>query len=77
MLVEPQFKYPESQQKRDRATGWKILPGFWKVHESNISIRDWSLFIAWGVGGGDLELNKVKFSRSPLWMLLHWSDLAP
>ena len=36
MLVEPQFKYPESQQKRDRATGKKVFPGFWKVGESNI-----------------------------------------
>ena len=36
MLVEPQLKYPESQQERDPATGWKILPGFWKVRESNI-----------------------------------------
>ena len=28
----------------------------------------------WGEGAEDLGLNKVKFSRSPLWMLLHWSD---
>ena len=26
-------------------------------------------------GGEDLGLNMLKFSRSPLWMLLHWSDL--
>ena len=36
MLVEPQFKYPESQQKRDCATQWKILRGFWKARESKI-----------------------------------------
>ena len=35
--------------------------------------KDRSLFIAWG-GGRDLALNKVKFSRSSLCMLLHWSD---
>ena len=28
-------------------------------------------------GGEDLGLNKVKFTRSPLWMLLHWSGQAP
>ena len=27
-----------------------------------------------GGGGEDLGLQKEKFSRSPLWMLLHWSD---
>ena len=37
------------------------------------ALRDWSLFIA-GRGRGDWGLNKVKFSRSPLWTLLHWSD---
>ena len=48
------------------------------VHRTVLSIkhlamvRDRSLFIAWR--GGDLGLKKVKFSRSPLWMLLHWSD---
>ena len=27
-----------------------------------------------GEGGLALGLNKVKFSQSPLWILLHWSD---
>ena len=36
------------------------------------SIRDRSLFIE-GVGE-DLGLNKAKFSWSPLWRLLYWSD---
>ena len=39
-------------------------------------IKHWSLFILWGTDGRgpeDLELNKVKFSRSLLWMLLPWS----
>ena len=35
--------------------------------------RDRSLFIAGG-GSEDFGLNKVKFSRSLLWMLLHWGD---
>ena len=38
-----------------------------------LSLRDQSLFLAWG-RGKDLGLNKVKFNRSALWMLLHWSD---
>ena len=38
-------------------------------------LRDRSLFIAQaGTVGGDLVLNKVRFSRSPLWMSFHWSD---
>ena len=38
------------------------------------SIRDRSLFI--GVGG-DLGLNKAKFSRFPLWLLFYRSDPPP
>ena len=41
-------------------------------HQKCKRLRDWSLFITWG--GGDLGLNKVKFSQTPLWMLLQWSD---
>ena len=43
--------------------------------QSKASLRDRSLFIAWEGRGErveDLGLNKVKFSRSPLWILLHW-----
>ena len=42
-----------------------------------------SLFIAGGRGAAaaaaeeDLRLNKMKFGRSPLWMLFHWSDPPP
>ena len=50
-----------------------------------VVLRDRSLFIAESGGGGggkvggaeDLGLDRVKFSRSPLWMLFHWSDLPP
>ena len=37
----------------------------------SIEVRNRSLFTP-GKGGGDFGLNKVKFCRSPLWMLLHW-----
>ena len=53
MLVEPQFKYPESQQKRDRATGWKVIFKLGTGHYLS-------------PGEEDLGLNKVKFTRSPL-----------
>ena len=38
----------------------------------SIEVRDRSLFTSRGGGGEDFGLNKVKFRRSPLWMLLHW-----
>ena len=51
------------------------LPGNMIVHEHYKGVlRDPSLFITWGVGRGDLGLNKVTFSRFPLCMSLHWSD---
>ena len=40
----------------------------------SFSLRDRSLFIA---AVEDSGLNKVKISRSSLWMLLHWSDPPP
>ena len=45
-------------------------------------IGNQSLFIAGGRGAAaaaeeDLRLNKMKFGRSPLWMLFHWSDPPP
>ena len=51
------------------------LPGNMIVHEYYKGVlRDPSLFITWGVGRGDLGLNKVTFSQFPLCMSLHWSD---
>ena len=51
----------------------------WEVNErgpflSKIVCKGKVIFYRRAGGGEDLGLNKVKFGRSPLWMLLHWSD---
>ena len=68
---EKKTKTANEEQKKLERYGTKLIlhaGAYWKV-------RDLSLFIARGGGGAeDLGLNKVKFSRFPLGMLLHFSD---
>ena len=69
-MVEPQFKYPESQQKRDCSVplGGKFPPVFEKRAKVIFKSGTGHYLSPGreGRGGEDLGLNKVKFSQSPL-----------
>ena len=74
-LKGPLFNLAINLMGSTKRTSGDSLTPLGAQYKGFADIRDRSLFIAGGGGRGeDLGLNKVKFSRSPLWMLVHWSD---
>ena len=63
MLVEPQLKYPESQQNGTVPLGGKFSPVFEKCAKVIFKLGT-GHYLSSG-GGEDSGLNNVKFSQSP------------